>query len=373
MGPKIPPPLPPGVPPIISQAPPPAPPRQAGVSAYVPMEPSPRDARPGMVTAIGAASVAIGLLSAAASLVVLFVSFALLMESTAPGAGAPAATPPVPAAAAPVALNGTVTIGGVPIDPATLTQGLDGPARVAIVRLLSRNRLMNAQREGQIDLLIAAAGKRIFPFAEVDASPERIKADITEVGTLPTPTGARGPDFFEVGRGRIEVYDTHAIFRPAGSSDVVSVVARPAAAPALPATAPAPTPVVTPPPAAQPPLPVAATVISLLESLLSAVLAIFLIVLGVLVLRDSRPALRLHWVYAGVKIPLAILAGVMGWWMWSGLVSSGSGMQRHWGGQVMQLVVMVLAGLSLIYPIALLIILRRRDVRSYITGRAGVD
>ena len=64
------------------------------------------------------------------------------------------------------------------------------------------------------------------------------------------------------------------------------------------------------------------------ENLLSFMLAIFLLVGGILMLRDS-PARWMHWVYAIIKIPLVIVAVVAGWLSMQGFfVSMTPGMPR---------------------------------------------
>lgn len=328
----------------------------------VPVQAVPRAQRPGVVTAVGAASVAIGLLSIVASLVVLFVSFALLLPSaqrvTAPPLVAPA--PAVPDALP----EGTATVGGSPIVPSSSEDGLRGVERGEIVRLLSRNRAMNDERERQLELLLGVAGKKIFPFAVHGYSEARLKQSITAFGTLPGLAGGRGPDFFEIPTGRIDVYDDHATFRPSGSSDVVSVSAK--AAPStqmLPETSPAPVATLQGPRRSTGE--VTAIVVSLIEALLSAALALMLLILGVLVLRDSRTALRLHWIYVLAKLPLAMIALLAGWWVWGSVTARENAAGFALGPGIARLIVVVLALLSVLYPLALIVVLRRRDVRNY--------
>lgn len=109
------------------------------------------------------------------------------------------------------------------------------------------------------------------------------------------------------------------------------------------------------------------------ESLASAALAVYLFVVAVLTLRDSPRGRRYHQVFAAIKIPLAITGGVAFAWLMTGLLSSlrtlnpgiGAGAPTARSVQVMTTlgIIMVVAGL--IYPVALLIVLRSRSVRDY--------
>ena len=61
---------------------------------------------------------------------------------------------------------------------------------------------------------------------------------------------------------------------------------------------------------------------------------------------------------------LALVSAVAGWWMWgrvSGEVVAGAPL----GGGLARLLVVVIALLALVYPIVLIVLLRRRDVRDY--------
>src|SRR5439155_23392467 len=134
--------------------------------------------------------------------------------------------------------------------------------------------------------------------------------------------------------GRIEVYDDHALFRPDGSADVVSVSMPPA---------PPPTTTTSGVTMQQrtivyrtgvPPIPgpgavtgvfspfgkisSTAAIIAIVETVISAGLAIFLAIAGILVLRDARSGRRLHLIYATLKIPLIIIGSIGSWVVMSG-------------------------------------------------------
>ena len=80
-----------------------------------------------------------------------------------------------------------------------------------------------------MDLLLAQAGKKIFPGDANALTPAMIRSNITEAGTVPGIGADHGSTYFIVGTGRVEVFDDHAVFRPDGSMDVVSVRANEAA------------------------------------------------------------------------------------------------------------------------------------------------
>jgi hypothetical protein len=113
--------------------------------------------------------------------------------------------------------------------------------------------------------------------------------------------------------------------------------------------------------------------LSLAEALLSTLLAVFLLVAGILVLRGVAVGGKLHWVYAVIKIPLTLLAALAGCWMWSGVMKftaamqagGASGVTPAFANGVVMVFAIVLALLALIYPIALLFVLRTRGVRAY--------
>ena len=99
-------------------------------------------------------------------------------------------------------------------------------------------------------------------------------------------------------------------------------------------------------------------------SLLLMALAVYLLVCGILTLRQSPRGRRLHLIYAFIKIPLTVAAGVASAWvmsdMMSGLPGGGAAPTRV---ALFTGVVPVLLGCA--YPVALLIALNVRSVREY--------
>jgi hypothetical protein len=60
--------------------------------------------------------------------------------------------------------------------------------------------------------------------------------------------------------------------------------------------------------------PTAAT-LSMIEGMLSLLLALYLLIIGIMTLRDARNGHKLHWGYVLAKIPLVILAIVANSWL----------------------------------------------------------
>jgi hypothetical protein len=379
-----------------------------------------RRGRPGILTAIGVISIVIACLSGLVSLWGTFAGLGFLMMST---LNAPArvtttgtlSTLRAPGAPAAGGAGGTVTIGGIPADLTDAQQdGLPPRQRQLAVNQLARIGGLDAHRQKHLDLLLAAAGKKVFPSPAGPLTTQAIKRDVTDFGVVPSPGGGSAPSvYFVVGTGRIEVYDDHAIYRPDGSMDVVSASANEdegdapasppsgASSPPSPATSPAAgadvqmsytligpggsrtTTLSTRgrPGTAPPPFPfrvsTVAAAVSLGESALSLGLAIFLLIAGILVLRDSPKGARLHWVYVAIKIPLVIVAVVASWWVWSGFASSlnaavaasvppGAAAPPPPAFGRLMFVWAIMGGLlALAYPVGLIFALSTRTVRNY--------
>jgi hypothetical protein len=105
------------------------------------------------------------------------------------------------------------------------------------------------------------------------------------------------------------------------------------------------------------------------EAFLSVVWAIYLLIVGILVMRSSFKSPRLLRVYAWVKIPLALMGGAaLGWMIYgfaaaatsaagAGTTSTGFVAIACWGA--------VFMALGLAFPISVLIVLRTRTVREF--------
>jgi len=100
------------------------------------------------------------------------------------------------------------------------------------------------------------------------------------------------------------------------------------------------------------------------SAVIGACLAVYLLVIGILVLRQHPRGGRLHKIYAWIKIPLAIVAGIAWVMLWASLFSGGGAAARSMTPAVITgAVVAVLVGC--LYPVALLIALRTKSVREY--------
>ncbi|MEA2734356.1 MAG: hypothetical protein QOE14_807, partial [Humisphaera sp.] len=254
-------------------------------------------------------------------------------------------------------------------------------------------------------LLLMVAGRSMFPFMSPGTTPQTIRANVSESGRLPSASsGKKGPDYFIIGTGRAEVYDTHAIFRPDGSPAVVSVTAPidaaanagvapppsndPNAAPPDPSTQPAPPMPIPPPPTFTPmPNPLAsinstAATLSIVAGILGLLLAIYLLVIGIMTLRDARSGGRLHWWYVGLKIPLVALAiTAYSWLIWSflnGMAATANAAAANSGavspppvpsaagmGAAAIFWMVLLGSAALAYPLSLVAVLLTKTVREY--------
>jgi hypothetical protein len=116
------------------------------------------------------------------------------------------------------------------------------------------------------------------------------------------------------------------------------------------------------------------TALSIVTSVLGLALALYLLVAGIFMLRASPYAVKLHWWYVALKIPLVVATTAVTVWMWSGLMKSmlatmpapaaapAAATMQSW---MMHITTFIGALLSLAYPIALIFVLRSRTVRNY--------
>jgi hypothetical protein len=118
-----------------------------------------------------------------------------------------------------------------------------------------------------------------------------------------------------------------------------------------------------------------ASVLTISEAGLSLCLAILLIFAGSLTLRDSPTAWRLHRLYLVVKFPLIIVAAFATWWTYTTLMSGfnlqvagapGAVQMSGFTNMMALLQAMIWAAVSMIYPIALLIVLSTRTSKDHL-------
>lgn len=114
-------------------------------------------------------------------------------------------------------------------------------------------------------------------------------------------------------------------------------------------------------------MPKAPAIAALVESVLAFALAIFLLVIGIGMLRTSRRGRRLHYWYVWLKLPLAAMFAVFWYHTADHFVRSvqpAASASSEMGGP--GIIVFTIAGLiSAAYAIALLFLLRARTLRAY--------
>jgi hypothetical protein len=121
----------------------------------------------------------------------------------------------------------------------------------------------------------------------------------------------------------------------------------------------------------------AALAVAGFATLASGLLAAYLLVAGILVLRDSPRGRKLHLIYAWIKIPLALACALSAWWLVNSYLEAANSQAAAAGGATWMMNPLasrlgvqetVLAVLGVIYPIALLIVMQARGVKEYYGG-----
>jgi hypothetical protein len=102
------------------------------------------------------------------------------------------------------------------------------------------------------------------------------------------------------------------------------------------------------------------------EAIFSVLLSIYLLVIGILTLRQNARSRQLHVIYALLKIPLAILCGI-GWsWLIGTFIAA---LPNNAGGSpvaaVRAFVLVFASGVAILYPIGLLITFMTPTVKRY--------
>lgn len=108
------------------------------------------------------------------------------------------------------------------------------------------------------------------------------------------------------------------------------------------------------------------------SAIAGAGLAIYLLVIGIMVLRDSHRGRKFHLIFAWLKIPLTFLAALSMWWLTSDFYEqflTQSGAPGVAVGPTMSITTAIWQGvvgvLALIYPISLLIVMQTKTVKDY--------
>jgi hypothetical protein len=114
-----------------------------------------------------------------------------------------------------------------------------------------------------------------------------------------------------------------------------------------------------------------AAIVSMTCAALSALLAIYLLVIGIFMLRQHPRAGRLHKIYAWIKIPVAIAGGIALVITWTSFIASaaaaGPGGAATAKGMATAGIAFAIVAVVLgcLYPVSLLIALRSRSMREY--------
>lgn len=314
--------------------------------------------RPGILTAVGVMSIIIAGISFLASLAGAFGALGMLMASgiTMPPMPTPTTGP-----------NRTVSGSGVIVysDDA----GFDDATVDELIEVFARRRSLTEPRETHLRALLQQHGQTILPV------PGGKKPTGEYLDNNITSDGASGRSvYYVVGTGRIEVTDDAAMFRPRRSGELITVSAgsggsTPSSQPVF-ATRRATTMMANPFGQVNS----SAAVLTLAENAVSAALAVYLLIIGILVLRDARAGGKLHWIYVAIKLPLVIVAALAMFWLYSGVIAGFNNAMRSaappgsappsaaWSFGIYAVFVAVV---SAAYPIALIVVLTSKSVRKF--------
>jgi hypothetical protein len=343
------------------------------------------EARPGIITAVGVMSIIIGCISGLMSLSTVFSTLMFFAMSKMPIPGPMTVTPP---GAVTAGSGGSVTVGGIPATADDSADAMAEAQRRIVVDTLAGMSGLDEQRQKQLELLLSVSGQKVFPFGD-RITPQLIRSNVTERGTLPpSPGGGAGATYFLVGTGRLEVYDDHAVFRPDGSSAVVSATTNPSADDSSSTSASSSSSstsvtvvgrggrtrssvTMTAGPPIRFNMSKPAMLATVIVAALNLCLAIYLLVIGIMVLRDALSGRKLHWIYVVLKIPLVIAGGIAGWFLWRSFGNSFMAAATPPGtpappmGNFMALSAVFSSLFALAYPIALIFVMSSRTAKRY--------
>lgn len=248
---------------------------------------------------------------------------------------------------------------------ATGMNGLESAERTRIIAALSRVQSLSKDQKLQLERLLAKGGKTIFPQREKLANTQLIRQQVSDSGRM-TELAGESSAYYIARTGKIEVHADRAMFFPNTPGDETIRVQK-GFDPDEVVQTPAPTfapPTFTP----LPPYKVrgSASAITISEAIASGLLAIYLLVVGILVLRQHRHARGMQMIFAFIKLPLAIVCAA-GWMMTvtdhvasTSPNSAQSFLPQTW------LLILLMVGCA--YPIALLITLFTSNVKKYYRG-----
>jgi hypothetical protein len=93
--------------------------------------------------------------------------------------------------------------------------------RRIVINALGTIQPLSPNRKRALDDLLKQGGRNIVHLSGRALTSASIAANVAQAKQLPSPTTAPGPDVFMLGDGRLEVYDDHAAFFPAGGRDPI--------------------------------------------------------------------------------------------------------------------------------------------------------
>jgi hypothetical protein len=308
-------------------------------------------ARPGILTAVGIISLVIGCLG------VVINCAGLLQAIMFRSMGAIAvATSNTPAATAPALIN-----------PNALS-----PAKQQIVlSTMTEVGQLSPARARMLDQLLSQTGTQLFPFDESRVTPQSVRTVMSESGRLPDTDGQAGSNYFVLSTGRIELSDEQASFRPTRGERISVSITESAQGGTPPTVTPATVPVAIPP---------AFTgmggvaVYMGIDAVIGIALAVFLLVCGVFVLRDLPRGRSWHIAWAWLKLPLAVLGGIISWMQSTMLLGSvgGIGSASQVNTQIVSIAMaigtVVQVAIICAYPVAVLIVMRTQRVKEFYSG-----
>ena len=103
----------------------------------------------------------------------------------------------------------------------------------------------------------------------------------------------------------------------------------------------------------------------MIEAIVAMLLVLYLLIIGIVTLRDSRAGGKLHWVYVALKIPLAIVM-VVAYSMVASSVTSGTNTPAAAGMAGVAIFWVILLGVAAFaYPLALIPVLLTKTMRKY--------
>lgn len=199
----------------MSSLPPPLPPPQEYPAAALQPPPPPlpvqpiaygtpsATGRPGLLTNIGVLSIVIGVFGIMFNAAMGMTSFGFMIASQASQAIAAAAAATTPS--------------NVAIDDSVMSRA----QRRIVIDGLSQVQPLSPARRRQLDAILAEGGDQLIPGAGAGLTAASVRANVSDSGRLPDADGGEGPNYFILGRGRLELFDTHAVFYPVSGGEAV--------------------------------------------------------------------------------------------------------------------------------------------------------